>query len=103
MPKKTKKEKIIAEYRRKLQSVGQRLAGPALTHKPTIMSPAPQGQSSQPNYQLEPLKQLYEKPRTNLSLYSGDLVAIQHDLTKTIALAAVTIVVEFLLYWQIGR
>ena len=102
MPKKTKKEKIIAEYRRKLQASA---AGrPAAINDISQNSP-----KNVPSLQIEPIykltslvnkdvpKIITSAPATALS----DFPAIRHDLVKTLMLAVIAVATELLLYWKI--
>ncbi len=102
MPKKTKKEKIIAEYRRKLKST-------AVTQTESKSLP----QKSSGNNLSAPATPVYKLSgveRKNISTSAStpvtilnDITAIRHDLAKTLMLAAVAITTELLLYWKIGR
>ncbi len=89
MPKKTKKEKIIAEYHRRLQRVD------------SVSAPS----ASLPTYRYAPVvsQKTSSENGTRLSLATDDLSTITHDLTKTILWAALIIVIEVMLYWQVGR
>ncbi len=105
MPKKTKKEKIIAEYRRKLQTVaGTPPTRKEETHQAFVTEKSPRTSSVQPVYQLDKQQNVSEKGNSETSTIElHDLIAIRHDLIKTVLLAAATISVELLLYWRIGK
>lgn len=80
MPKKTKKEKIIAQLRRKLETV--KVSPPA-----NLMV----------NYQLP---QLTKTPETKVILIEkNNLGLILGDLRKTFFLAGFAISFEFIVYW----
>lgn len=101
MPKKTKKEKIIAEYRRKLQrSIGA--SAPKNTDVSQNQSEPISQLSSEPIYKIGNViakKQDVQRPASVLT----DFNAIRMDLVKTITLAAAAIVTELILYWKFGR
>lgn len=104
MPKKTKKEKIIAEYRRKLQTVSGNPAPKVETYQSVVSEKSPNSSSIQPTYQLNTQQTVSEQRTSQTSAIDlHDLIAIRHDLIKTILLAAATISVELLLYWRIGK
>lgn len=104
MPKKTKKEKIIAEYRRKLQS---KLVN-EIQRKSDILNSSAHDVSALSTTPVYNLKSVERKnpsitaiPATEATL--SDIMAIRHDLAKTLTLAAVAIMTELLLSWKIGR
>lgn len=75
MPKKTKREKILAEVHRKTT-----ITAPAYVFVP------PDGQK-----------------QTMTPTDAVEYTAIKRDLVKTLVLAAMALTTEFLLYFQIGR
>lgn len=82
MPKKTKREKIIAEYRRKLQGIrGATPASPEQVND-TLMSE----QTDNPVAVVQPIDR-----------------AIRRDLVKTLILAAVAIGAEVALSLMMGK
>lgn len=104
MPKKTKKEKIIAEYRRRIQSMANRPAVSKSFEK-AVSENVKTSPTESPTsvYRLTP--KTINLPRTASPVTASDVVdlaAIRHDLTKTVLLAAITVAIEFGLYWRIG-
>lgn len=93
MPKKTKKEKIIADYRRKL-------ATSYSLPETTMSSSASNPLASRASYSLHlPADPLSTQPKHD-EINNSQLPAIKKDLVKTMTLAIVAIAIEFLLYWQ---
>ncbi|HUD20374.1 MAG TPA: hypothetical protein VMR81_08075 [Patescibacteria group bacterium] len=89
MPKKTRREKILAEQRRKAPAPGRSFA-PATTQS-TTLAPGTFSFQASPHISSERV----EKPDTQ------ELSVIQHDLTKTIILAAIAIGLELGAYWML--
>ena len=90
MPKKTKKEKILAVQRRRLPS--------------SIVSTASSvehSQSQQPLYQFKNSSE--KKVQQAIQEYAVELTTIKNDLYKTITLALIAFSVELYLYWQLSR
>jgi len=87
MPKKTKKAKLIAEYRRKLQS---------LHSVPTQTLPQTQ---SIPSHEVFTLPVVTPKVQQSsvVTLEETEARAIKKDLTKTLIIVSLFIVFEFLL------
>lgn len=85
MPKKTKREKIIAEYRRKIQ----------LTRASSSTSPSPVH-----SYTFQPLTANTTMHQTVPMGETTDLTTIRKDLIKTLLLAVAAISVEIGLYWK---
>jgi len=83
MPKKTKREKVIAEYRRKLQTLG--------THPTENISPEPKI-SNLPTFSLPP-----QSPLT-IALPQKEFQEIQKDLITTIIKIAIFFILEFVLW-----
>lgn len=79
MPKKTKREKILAELHRK-------------TYKPPVASLTPQ-------YAFQAVSTQPHVIQENYSEY----LAIKIDLVKTLVLATIAISAELLLYFKIGK
>ena len=96
MPKKTKKEKIIAEYRRKLQTV--QFVNPKTEFTNHLFKQTPQ---QQPLAHIAPLPVLSTKPLTPEN--TSEIIAIKHDLIKTLILASIAITIELLLYYRLGK
>ena len=104
MPKKTRKEKIIAEYRRRLQAS-------AASRPAAIYETSQNSHKNAPSLQTAPIYKLTgpankDVPKiTTSSPAAGlsDFPAIRHDLAKTLMLAVIAVTTELLLYWKIGR
>ncbi len=91
MPKKTKKEKIIAEYRRRIAST---INTHTTTTAPTPLSANPVANT----FHFAPVQS------HNLRLTpdsSTELKTIKADLRKTVFLAAIAILIELILSWQL--
>lgn len=86
MPKKTRKDKIMAERRRQRQSVTSPQTS-ALQHA----SP------TSPTYTF--VSPADKKMQQTIAERSVELVSIQRDLLKTIILAALAFGVELYIYW----
>lgn len=97
MPKKTKKEKIIAEYRRKLQTVSV----------PNLHRNQSKQVLSQPEqihtYRLSQIDSTITVSGKASAAYTDDFPAIRNDLFKTIIFAAIAVLVELALYLRIGK
>jgi len=88
MAKKTKKEKIIADLRRKLRFTDYSLETPAtekITKETSQNTPLPSPSNSPPPIQTQ-------------SLYIYPLQLIRKDLTKTLLLSILTISLEIALF-----
>ncbi|HUW24404.1 MAG TPA: hypothetical protein VMW04_02125 [Patescibacteria group bacterium] len=88
MGKKTKKEKIIADLRRKVQAV-QSQASPAPANKTPLLSAI-----DEPKKDNFPLKPTFQTP----SLYIYPVQLIRKDLTKTFLLSILAISLEVALF-----
>ena len=86
MPKKTKKEKLIAQYRRKLQQ----LEGTPI--QPTVSS----------TYVLPKDVLKREVTPTTLALDKNEFLAIQKDLVKTLIIICFFFGIEFALWKLVG-
>ena len=88
MPKKSKKEKQLADIRRRART--ERVI--------TVSSPASPIQEHTSTFRFNapsmPVKQV-----VHISTDTSELVAIKRDLNKTAILSVIAITVEFLLYW----
>lgn len=82
MPRKTRKEKIIADLRRKLQHL-------EISPMPTSVEPLP-----------EPQQDTVKKTPVDIDItrFSSDTSFIKKDLKKTLFISTLAIVVEFVLY-----
>lgn len=82
MPKKTKREKIIADYRKKLQRVQQLHQSSSVPTNPSSFT---------------------ARTHTSISAARSDreteLAYIKHDLAKTLMLATLAIAGEVALFW----
>src|SRR5688572_30372415 len=92
MPKKSKKEKIIAEQKRRLH--------PHNPVTPQVLMDSAVQQSPTFKFQLNK-KHIIPSVETTYSDQT-ELTAIKHDLTKTLILAFVAVSAELALYW-LGR
>ncbi|MBI4065315.1 hypothetical protein HY409_03015 [Candidatus Gottesmanbacteria bacterium] len=92
MPKKTKKEKIAAEYHRSTQKVIHTISS---TQK---IIPAEQEFVSHNSFQFLPKVGLTPFTKTQ-SDHIDDLLVIRHDMKKTLILATIAITFEFGLYF----
>ena len=79
MPKKSKKEKIIAELRRKVQTQ-------------QILTPSP-------TFQYQAIKENTIPVLQHVQQHSSELIAIKKDLYKTFILAVVAIAAEIIIYF----
>lgn len=95
MPKKTKKEKIIAEYRRRMQSTittsAKSVSKSSLSASPTI-----------PPRNTFHFTSVESSPSKTITNSDTELKTIKLDLAKTIFLAAIAILVELILSWQLN-
>jgi hypothetical protein len=75
MPKKTKREKILAEHRRNVSHTD--------------------GSSSSYSFQIP------QKQKEIIAGNTHELHVIQHDLMRTLILAAIAVCIELVLYWKL--
>ncbi|MCL4359861.1 hypothetical protein M1555_01215 [Patescibacteria group bacterium] len=100
MPKKTKKEKIIAEYRRKLQQVGHTMQSSPVTPSERPLPSKPQETDTGLHFRFRqhhtsaPGVQAAQTDMTELR-------SIKLDLLKTCILAGAAVAIEFMLYWKL--
>lgn len=87
MPKKSKKEKILADYRRKIQTQQSLTA-----HIPTLVK-----EDTTPNFQFR-VKNEAPKSAQQFNENTTELVAIKRDLSKTFILATLAIGAEIVIY-----
>jgi len=87
MPKKTKKQKILAQQRRHLQLTPSSISPSADVEQTNVSSVTFQYQPSQV------LEKTIENPKDR-----EDLTVIRKDLTKTLILAAIAIAVELVVH-----
>ncbi|MCX6793960.1 MAG: hypothetical protein NTY06_02540 [Candidatus Gottesmanbacteria bacterium] len=88
MPKKSKKEKIIADLRRRVQTQ-QSLT----THIPTLVK-----EETSPTFRFQ-LKKEAKEPVQHVQQNLSELTAIKRDLSKTFILATLAIAAEVIIYW----
>ena len=91
MPKKTKREKIIADYRKKLQLIEAKSL--------QSLSPITKQQHSGASYKIAPQPSSVSHKQATLALDEKELRSITRDLIKTVALAGIAIAGELALYW----
>lgn len=92
MPKKSKREKIIAEQKRKRHTL--------TPVTPQVFMDSAVQQASIFKFQLN--KKHIAPPVEKIYSDQTELTAIKHDLTKTLILAFVAVSIELALYW-LGR
>ncbi|MEK7129603.1 MAG: hypothetical protein AAB803_01165 [Patescibacteria group bacterium] len=92
MPKKTKREKIIADYRKKLQRVQQ-----LQESSPTSANPSPGIQAPVNTYRF--ITRTQTSLPASKAAAESELIYIKHDLTKTLLLASLAIGGELALFW----
>jgi|GEM_PF-1389545 len=98
MPKKTKKAKLIAEYRRKLQQ----LEGHPI-QSTTNPSPEPVSSISYSGYTLPKTVSKQESPSSvTLALPINEFTGIKKDLIKTLIVICLFFSVEFALWKLFG-
>ena len=96
MPKKTKREKLIAQIHR----TSHILQTPKSLSVPSESSFSDSNITPQFQYVIP---QKNHTPPTQKKTETIELHAISRDLQKTILLAAGAIAIEFVLYWYTGR
>lgn len=99
MPKKTKKEKIIAELRRKLETVKtetETITLPATHEIPSEKKELARRPISTVNYQMPTTKSF---PVNSVSLKTEAPSIVLKDLRKTFLLAGLAISLELVVYW----
>ena len=89
MPKKSKKEKIIADLRRRVRTE-QSLT----TQIPTLVK-----EDASPTFRFQVKKEAVTPVHTQEPHQSSELMAIKRDLSKTFTLAALAIAAEVIIYW----
>ena len=95
MPKKTKREKILAEYRRKISAFTPSVHVSAPKESLTSMTPSP--------FQSVFTYQKKESPIPAInSVLQEEYKTIRKDLAKTLILACVMVSIELAVYWKIG-
>lgn len=78
MPKKSKKEKILADLRRRVHT------------EPSVTTPT---------FRFQLKKEADAAPRQTTGSQKTELTAIKKDLSKTVILAALAIAAEVIIYW----
>jgi hypothetical protein len=95
MPKKTRREKIIADARRIIQQAKNE-------HLQTNNLPQNKVEikNNHPNIQLPyQIKTSFKQNQSNDQTDQTEFIAIKKDLTKTIVLSLIAVAVEFIIYW----
>lgn len=87
MPKKSKREKMLADIRRRVRTE-------RVLTVPAAVSPI-KTQPSTFQFTMANSSKRQEAPPAN----NSELIAIKRDLTKTVVLALVAIAVELVLFW----
>jgi uncharacterized membrane protein len=93
MPKKTKKEKLIAEARRIIRESQM----PGKSVSPVVKSVNNPEQTQKSAYQWTTDKSNYSAKTQNDEL---EFSVIRKDLIKTIVLASAAVLVELMLFWK---
>ena len=95
MPKKTKREKLIAEYRRKIEVLGQSPIEHESHEKIASVSPI-----SQTTYSLAATHpSVSSASSSSLSINVDEFTAIRQDLIRTLIIVSIFLSVEIAL-WQ---
>lgn len=89
MPKKSKKEKILADLRRRVRTE-QSLT----THVPTLVK-----EEVSPTFRFQLKKEADMPVRQQVQQNSSELTAIKRGLYKTFILATLAIAAEVIIYW----
>jgi hypothetical protein len=89
MPKKSRKEKIIADLRRRVQT--QQIS---TTHIPTLVK-----EETPTTFRFQVKNEAETPVREQVQQNSSELTAIKRDLYKTFILAALAISAEVIIYW----
>lgn len=89
MPKKSKKEKILADLRRRVHTE-QTL----MTHIPTLVR-----EEASPTFRFQVKKETNIPVRAQRQENITELTAIKRDLYKTFILATLAIAAEVIIYW----
>lgn len=89
MPKKSKKEKILADLRRRVRTEQSLTA-----QIPTLVK-----EEAAPTFRFQVEKEAVAPVRTQAPQYSSELTAIKRDLYKTCILATLAIAAEIIIYY----
>jgi hypothetical protein len=89
MPKKSKKEKILADLRRRARTE-QSLT----TEIPTLVK-----EDASPTFRFQVKKEVVPPVHTPGPQQTSELTAIKRDLSKTFILATLAIAAEVIIYW----
>jgi hypothetical protein len=89
MPKKSKKEKILADLRRRVRTE-QSLT----THIPTLVK-----EEAAPTFRFQLKKETRAPVGQSIRQNTTELTAIKRDLSKTFILAALAIAAELIIYF----
>lgn len=99
MPKKTRKEKIIADLRRKI-IIQEKTNN---NENPIINSPFVKASIEEKTYSLNTNSSFKPITEKVSNLIVVDPKYIKADLRKTFLMTAVVLIVEFMLYWALER
>ena len=98
MPKKTKREKVIAEYRRKISSV--QFVHP---EKPTVDQHTATSSPSKPQQPHYTFTEFHKKPLTqSLALPQEEFTLIKKDLLYTLILTTLILIGQLALWKWLG-
>jgi hypothetical protein len=89
MPKKSKKEKILADLRRRVHTEQSLTA-----HIPTLVK-----EEAVPTFRFQVKKEAVAPAHTQEPQQSSELTEIKRDLYKTFILATLAIAAEVIIYW----
>ena len=89
MPKKSKKEKILADLRRRVRT----------EQSLTAHIPTPVKEEISPTFRFQLKKEANAPMYTQEPHHSSELIAIKRDLYKTCILATLAIAAEVIIYW----
>lgn len=96
MPKKTKKAKLIAEYRRKLQQLeGTTVQQPVRIHQEPVST-------TYSTYAIPKGIQKKETPTETIALPPLEFLGIKKDLVKTLGIIILFFSIEFALWKLVG-
>jgi hypothetical protein len=89
MPKKSKKEKILADIRRRAHTEQSLTA-----HIPSLVK-----EETSPTFRFQVKKEATTPARKHIQENTTELTAIKRDLYKTFILATMAIAAEVIIYW----
>ncbi len=89
MPKKSKKDKILADIRRRAHTEQS-----VTTHLPTLVK-----EDAAPTFRFQLKKEVAPHAPRETEQNTSELAAVKRDLYKTFILATLAIAAEFFIYW----